>query len=77
MKQVQIPLPLITINQTGIVADVNVSTLNITHTYTGDLDMSLTSPTGTTIILKNDPCSSNDNILLGFDDEASTEIEIR
>ncbi len=62
----------------GIIADVNVSNLDVLHTYTGDLTFTLTSPSGTVITLFDQPgvpsstygCSQ-DNLLLSFDDDAA------
>ncbi len=53
-----------------IITDVNVLNLQVAHTWVGDLDISLTSPDGTTIILENDfpPCASQDNVDIDFDD---------
>ena len=52
------------------IADVNVP-IDITHTWTGDLDITLTSPEGTILDLFSDNCgsSSNDNLNVIFDDE--------
>jgi subtilisin-like proprotein convertase family protein len=73
-------LDLTTINSTATVSglparitDVNVI-LDITHTFPGDLDVTLTSPGGTAIELFTDVCASNDNILATLDDSAATSI---
>ena len=59
---------------TNPILDVNV-TVNVTHTYTGDVTMSLTSPTGTTVVLTDqNGGSANDFINTVFDDSASTYI---
>lgn len=42
------------------VTDVNLG-LSLDHTYTGDLFIRLTSPTGTTITMLNSPINGNDN----------------
>jgi subtilisin-like proprotein convertase family protein len=56
------------------VLDVIVG-VNITHTYDGDLRLSLVTPTGTTITLSNRRGSSgNDFTDTVFDDEATTPI---
>lgn len=56
------------------IVDVNV-TINIPHTYTDDLDISLTSPTGTTVELSSDNGgSSNDYIDTVFDSDSSNSI---
>jgi subtilisin-like proprotein convertase family protein len=56
------------------IQDVNVI-VNITHTYDGDLEVSLIGPDDTTVILSNRRGSSgNDFIDTVFDDEASEAI---
>jgi len=73
-----VPLPISasgspTVNSTlnvpnnGVLSDVNV-TLNMTHTYVGDVTISLISPTGTTVQLINSACGSSDNVNATFDD---------
>src|SRR5690606_8265330 len=62
----------------GTISDVNVVDLDITHSWVGDVVVSLTSPQGTTVNLFNQPgvpgstygCSG-DNIFVSFDDAAS------
>ena len=51
----------------GDVADVHVS-VNITHTWRGDLIVELTSPMGTTVRLHNRTGSSADNLVTSYDD---------
>lgn len=53
-------------------SDVNC-TLNVTHTFNGDIDMTLTSPAGTVITLTSDNGGGNDNVFAGttFDDSAN------
>ena len=62
----------IVITDTGTITDVNILDLNILHTYVADLDISITSPNGTTVILAEDQCTSSDNYLIDFDDDASS-----
>jgi subtilisin-like proprotein convertase family protein len=65
-----------TINVAGTktVMDVNV-TVNITHTYVGDLRLSLLAPNGATIPLATNLGGSGDNFVdTVFDDEAATPI---
>jgi subtilisin-like proprotein convertase family protein len=53
-----------------VVTDVNVS-LNISHTWVGDLRVSLShNSTGRTVQLYNIDCGDNDNLIAVFDDEA-------
>src|SRR5690606_33569241 len=44
--------------------------LNLTHTYIGDLTISLTSPSGTTINLLSEVCDDSQNINATFEDGA-------
>ncbi len=58
----------------GTITDVNV-TLNITHPWDDDLDISLTSPGGTTVLLSSDNGGGGDNYTnTVFDDAAGTAI---
>ncbi|RXP64447.1 T9SS C-terminal target domain-containing protein [Lutibacter sp. HS1-25] len=54
-----------------LISDLNI-TLNITHTYPGDLKIMLKSPSNTEIILYQYNCGDEDNILVNFDDAGST-----
>ncbi len=56
------------------ISDVN-ATVNINHTWDGDLILSLISPSGTTVTLANRRGSSGDNFInTVFDDEAAVPI---
>lgn len=58
----------------GVITDVDVH-LGLTHTFDADLDISLTSPGGTTINLSSDNGSSAPNYFVTeFDDQAATSI---
>ncbi|MFN8304984.1 MAG: zinc-dependent metalloprotease family protein [Saprospiraceae bacterium] len=68
----------LTIPASGIISDANVS-VQINHTWTGDLSATLTSPSGAVIQLFNQPGvpASNfgcdgDNINVTFDDQAAS-----
>ncbi|MEI6882347.1 MAG: proprotein convertase P-domain-containing protein, partial [Bacteroidota bacterium] len=52
------------------IQDVNVK-LNITHTWIGDLRVTVESPKGTKVVLWANNCSTADNIIATFDDEAT------
>lgn len=54
------------------IQDVDL-TLNITHTFAGDLDIVLISPAGTEVTISTDNGASNDNTFAGttFDDQAA------
>lgn len=63
-----------TINIAGAgtqIFDVN-ATLNITHTFTGDVQVTLTSPAGTVVTLSSNNGGGNDNVFAGttFNDNA-------
>jgi subtilisin-like proprotein convertase family protein len=51
----------------GVISDVNVN-LNLTHSWIDDLDIYITSPAGTEVLLITEKCGSNDNIVATFDD---------
>ena len=67
----------IEINTGGNVAEIRVLNIDISHSYVGDLQVELTSPSGTTISLFNRPgfpgstfgCDG-DNLLVSFEDGA-------
>ena len=55
-----------------LIADMTVVT-DITHTFSGDLDIVLVSPAGTIVTLTTDNCAGNDNVFNGtvWDDDAN------
>ena len=57
----------INVAATGTVADLRVY-VNITHTYKGDLEVSLIGPDNTTVLLHNRTGSSTDNIITVYPD---------
>ncbi len=61
------------ISISGLITDINLSNLEINHTYVGDLSGTLESPSGTVIQLFNEPddggCGES-NISVTFDDNA-------
>ncbi|RMG77333.1 MAG: T9SS C-terminal target domain-containing protein [Bacteroidetes bacterium] len=59
------------ITPTGIIDDVNIKNLYVGHTWVNDLVVSVTSPSGTSVTLLNQLCSSEDDIDLNFDDEST------
>ncbi|OWQ47803.1 hypothetical protein CDL60_08395 [Roseateles noduli] len=68
---------LCTVNSTinvgshGTLSDVNVSIVDLRHTYDGDLAIWLISPTGTSVLLSNRRGGSGDNFInTVFDDSA-------
>jgi subtilisin-like proprotein convertase family protein len=56
----------ITVPDDAVIMDVKAS-VNITHTYKGDLEVTLTSPEATAVILHNRTGGSADNIITTFD----------
>ncbi|MEM6803588.1 MAG: proprotein convertase P-domain-containing protein [Bacteroidota bacterium] len=64
------------INQTGVVNGVKLSNINITHTWVGDLTLTLESPAGTRVTLYSEPFCDEGNLLLSFDDQASTPYSV-
>lgn len=55
----------------GIISDLDVVGLKGTHSYISDLDVKLTSPAGTTVLLFDEICGSADNFDLNLDDAAA------
>ena len=59
-----------------VITDLNVY-VNITHTYIGDLLISLQSPTGTIIpLVSTGVCGGNPNMTVEFDQQATTGIGV-
>ena len=56
-----------------IITDIKIST-NITHTWRGDLNLTLTSPLGTSVDLTSRNGRSANNIYVNFSDAAATSI---
>lgn len=54
----------------GIISDVNVLTVQGTHSYVSDLTVTLISPLGTEVKLFSGICGSNANFKISFDDQA-------
>ena len=71
------PVASSTINVAGagtFINDVDLRT-NITHTFPGDLDFTLTSPAGTIVTISSDNAATNDNVWndTRFDDQADPD----
>lgn len=62
---------VIEITASGTVSEISLSNLDISHTYIGDLDATLTSPMGTVIVLFGESNCSGEDISVGFDDNAT------
>ncbi|MBC6993015.1 M12 family metallo-peptidase [Neolewinella lacunae] len=61
------------IAQMGQITDLDLVSLDITHTYLSDLAIELVSPAGTAAVIFNEECGSVNNILATFDDEAAED----
>ncbi len=57
------------------ICDINL-TIDLTHTFAGDLDITLTSPSGTITVITTDNGGSNDNVFSSstFDDDAAATV---
>ncbi len=60
----------INVSDTHIISDVNVN-INIAHTYIQDLKIKVISPSGTEVVLYNQNCGSQNNIIATFDDDGN------
>ncbi|MEM1319823.1 MAG: proprotein convertase P-domain-containing protein, partial [Bacteroidota bacterium] len=56
----------------GVITDLNLVGLNLTHTYIDDLTLTLRSPAGTEVTLLSGHCSYHDDLLLDFDDAGTS-----
>ncbi|MFK7980476.1 MAG: carbohydrate binding domain-containing protein, partial [Saprospiraceae bacterium] len=61
----------LSITESGIIEDLNVASLEILHSYIDDLNITLTSPAGTSVLIMNKPCGNHTNMSLTLDDEAT------
>ncbi|GGZ83980.1 zinc-dependent metalloprotease [Algibacter mikhailovii] len=60
----------ITISESNIITDVNIG-INVSHSYIGDLEIALLSPSNTQVLLKNHKdCSNEMNMVSVYDDDA-------
>ena len=50
--------------------------VEITHTYIGDLQVSLVSPSGTSVILHNRNGASQNDLLATFDANSTPELHV-
>ncbi len=55
----------------GSISDINVLNLDISHTYINDLYITLTSPSGTEVVLLRYPCGNDEDIYIDIDDEGA------
>ena len=66
----QTVISTLTVTAGGTISDINVVGLVGTHTYVGDLRISLKSPAGTSVRLFSAICTDNADFDLNFDDAA-------
>lgn len=64
---------IINIPSSTIISDVNI-TVDITHTYPGDLKIWMISPNATEVVLYQYDCGAEDNIHVIFDDAGTSPI---
>ncbi|MGB1204887.1 MAG: M43 family zinc metalloprotease [Chitinophagales bacterium] len=62
------------VSKSGMITDINVSHLDISHSFLGDLDIVLESPNGMMTILFSNACGDQDDFNLVLDDEAPDSI---
>jgi subtilisin-like proprotein convertase family protein len=60
------------VTTSGLIDDLNINNLTIEHTWVGDLEISLTSPSNTTVLLYNGGVTdcNQDNFEVSLDDDA-------
>lgn len=58
----------------GEILDVNVNKIVGVHTWVSDLEVSLTSPSGTVVRLWAGECGQEDDFNIGFDDQATESV---
>lgn len=58
----------------GTISDMNVKQVVGTHERVSDLKFTLTSPSGTSVVLANRKCGNSSNFNIGFDDQAPSTI---
>ncbi len=52
----------------GLISEISISNINISHSYISDLKITLISPIGTEVIILDGICGSNDNMDLSIQD---------
>jgi subtilisin-like proprotein convertase family protein len=65
---------VLTVTEDHMIDDLNVP-VNISHTWIGDIYMTLTSPMGTTVVLHNMSGGSAQDIVVTYDDEGTPAAE--
>ena len=64
----------INVGTPGQIFDINLLDLEVAHTFTGDLEISLISPSNGSVVVVDRVCGSNNNIDLSLDGAASSSI---
>lgn len=57
----------------GEILDVNINSIDCEHTWINDLQIELTSPAGTNVLLLDNTCDNENDVLFSFDDEAPNQ----
>ncbi len=60
----------------GPVTEISIDNIDITHTWISDLVLTLISPSGTEIIIAEDICYNEDNLLITFEDGGLPYVDI-
>ena len=63
----------LTVTSEAVISDINL-TLNLTHSYIGEVTISLISPAGTEIPVFSNSCGSSNNIIATFDDSGTAAV---
>ncbi len=63
------------ISESGSIEDLDVNELDLEYAPIGGLDIRLTSPEGTEVILMSDQCANTGVVRITFDDEAPNEVQ--
>lgn len=66
----------ITISDPGLITSVEIVNLEIEHTRIGNCEISLTSPSGSSIILFDNDCGNDNDMLLNFKDAGANNMTI-
>ena len=59
---------IISYSGAGVVSEISISNIDITHSYISDLEIKLISPSGIEVVLLDGICGSSDDLYLGFED---------
>ncbi|MEM1121667.1 MAG: collagen-binding domain-containing protein, partial [Bacteroidota bacterium] len=62
---------VINIPESGAIEDINIVSLDIRHSYIDDLKIYLIGPDGTSVLVMDKPCNSQNDIFVTLDDEST------